>query len=166
MIVDDLHWLDLPSARVLSFVLRRLPPAPVSLLASVRTGWASGQRISGQRISGQQASPEQASPQPASGRPALATDALPPGRLDRLVLGPLSPGAAHELVTSRTPFRPGRRTLLSLVQLTGGNPMFPLELARAARRHRVDHQRAAARHPVFPAAAGRQPDQLPAGGRP
>jgi DNA-binding CsgD family transcriptional regulator len=114
MIVDDLHWLDLPSARVLAFVLRRLPPAPVSLLASVRTGWASGQQPSGQRV---------------SDRPALATDALPPGRLDRLVLGPLSPDAAHELVTSRTPFRPGRRTLLNLVQLTGGNPMFLLELA-------------------------------------
>ena len=40
-----------------------------------------------------------------------------------------APDAAHELVTSRTPFRPGRRTLLNLVQLTGGNPMFLLELA-------------------------------------
>src|SRR5580698_2888565 len=45
MIVDDLHWLDLSSARVLAFVLRRLPPAPVSFLASVRTGWAGGQPV-------------------------------------------------------------------------------------------------------------------------
>ncbi len=67
MIMDDLHWLDHSSARVLAFVLRRLPPAPVSFLASVRTGWAGGQ-------------------------PVLATDAIPPGRLDRLVLGPLSLG--------------------------------------------------------------------------
>ena len=104
MIVDDLHWLDLSSARVLAFVLRRLPPAPVSLLASVRTGWAGGQ-------------------------PVLATDDLPAGRLDRLVLGPLSPGAAHELVTTRTTLRPGRQALLNLIQLTGGNPMFLLELA-------------------------------------
>src|SRR5450631_846848 len=57
MIVDDLHWLDLSSARVLAFVLRRLPPARVSFLASVRTGWAGG-------------------------HPALATDAVPAGRLD------------------------------------------------------------------------------------
>jgi len=104
LIIDDLHWLDLASARVLAFVLRRLPPASVSLLASVRTGWADG-------------------------RPALATDAIPPGRLDRLTLGPLSLGAARELVTTRTPFRPGRPALLNLHQLTGGNPMFLLELA-------------------------------------
>lgn len=67
MIVDDLHWLDLSSARVLAFVLRRLHPAPVSLLASVRTGRTGG-------------------------RPVLATDTIPPWRLDRLVLGSPSPG--------------------------------------------------------------------------
>jgi DNA-binding CsgD family transcriptional regulator len=105
MIVDDLHWLDLSSARVLAFVLRRLPPARVSFLASVRTGWAGG-------------------------HPALATDAVPAGRLDRLVLGPLSPGAARDLVTSRTDVRLSRRALLNLLQLTGGNPMFLLELAK------------------------------------
>jgi hypothetical protein len=103
LVIDDLHWLDLASARVLAFVLRRLPPASVSLLASVRTDWAHG-------------------------RPALATDAIPSGRLDRLTLGPLSLGAARELVTS-DPFRPGRPALLNLHQLTGGNPMFLLELA-------------------------------------
>ena len=104
MIVDDLHWLDLSSARVLAFVLRRLAPAPVSFLASVRTGWAGGQ-------------------------PVLATDAIPPGRLDRLVLGPLGLAAARELVTSRMRRRPDGRALLNLLQLTGGNPMFLLELA-------------------------------------
>ena len=104
MIVDDLHWLDLSSARVLAFVLRRLPPAPVSFLASVRTGWAGGQ-------------------------PVLATDAIAPGRLDRLVLGPLGLAAARELVASRTRCRPDRRALLRLLHLTGGNPMFLLELA-------------------------------------
>src|SRR5882757_8979600 len=84
MIVDDLHWLDLSSARVLAFVLRRLAPAPVSFLASVRTGWAGGQTV-------------------------LATDAIPPGRLDRLVLGPLGLAAARELVTSRMRRRPDGR---------------------------------------------------------
>jgi DNA-binding CsgD family transcriptional regulator len=104
MVVDDLHWLDLSSARVLAFVLRRLPPAPVSFLASVRTGWAGGHTV-------------------------LATDAIPPGRLDRLVLGPLSLAAARELIISRTNRRPDRRALMNLLQLTGGNPMFLLELA-------------------------------------
>ena len=75
MIVDDLHWLDLSSARGLAFVLRRLPPAPVSLLASVRTGWTGG-------------------------RPVLAADAIAPWRLDRLMLGPPGPGAAREPAAS------------------------------------------------------------------
>ena len=104
LIIDDLHWLDHASARVLAFVLRRLPPAPVSLLASVRTGWAGG-------------------------RPALATDAIATGQLDRLPLGPLSLGEARELVASRTALRPGLPALVNLHQLTGGNPMFLLELA-------------------------------------
>ena len=34
--IDDLQWLDLPSAAALEFALRRLGSEPVGLLASVR----------------------------------------------------------------------------------------------------------------------------------
>src|SRR5215831_2181141 len=42
--VDDLQWLDDPSARVLEFALRRLSGEPAGLLASARDpgAWASG----------------------------------------------------------------------------------------------------------------------------
>jgi predicted ATPase len=36
--IDDLHWTDLPSARALTFAIRRLEDEPVSILATLRTG--------------------------------------------------------------------------------------------------------------------------------
>src|SRR6266851_6214019 len=42
VVIDDLPWLDAPSARVLSFALRRLRHEPVGLLATVRTDWSAG----------------------------------------------------------------------------------------------------------------------------
>jgi hypothetical protein len=40
--VDDLQWLDSPSARVMAFALRRLRTEPVRLLGSVRLGTDTG----------------------------------------------------------------------------------------------------------------------------
>ncbi len=42
LVIDDLPWLDLPSARVLAFLLRRMRDEPVRLLAAARTGWTGG----------------------------------------------------------------------------------------------------------------------------
>ncbi|HET9411071.1 MAG TPA: ATP-binding protein, partial [Candidatus Dormibacteraeota bacterium] len=39
VLVDDAHWLDQPSIRVLAFIARRLEPEPIVLLAAVRTGY-------------------------------------------------------------------------------------------------------------------------------
>ena len=41
VLIDDLPWLDTPSARALSFALRRLRLEPVGLLAAVRTDWSA-----------------------------------------------------------------------------------------------------------------------------
>ena len=41
VVIDDLPWLDAPSARALSFALRRLRLEPVGLLAAVRKDWAA-----------------------------------------------------------------------------------------------------------------------------
>jgi DNA-binding NarL/FixJ family response regulator len=104
LVVDDLPWLDAPSARVLSFALRRLRHEPVGLLAAVRTGWSAGP-------------------------PQLATDSIPAERVDRLKLGPLSPAAIRELLSTRTTPSPGRSLVLRLYEASGGNPLFALELA-------------------------------------
>ena len=39
VIADDVHWLDLPSVRVLAFIARRVEHEPVVLVAAVRTGY-------------------------------------------------------------------------------------------------------------------------------
>src|SRR5262245_47192454 len=36
--IDDLQWLDVPSARALEFALRRLEPHPIAVLATMRRG--------------------------------------------------------------------------------------------------------------------------------
>ena len=108
VIVDELPWLDTPSARALSFALRRLRLEPVGVLAAVRTDWSGC-------------------------RPRLATDSIPAERMDHLSLGPLSLGAIRELLATRTTLSPSRSLLLRLHETSGGNPLFALELA--ARLH-------------------------------
>ena len=107
VLIDDLPWLDTPSARALSFALRRLRLEPVGLLAVVRTDWSAGP-------------------------PRLATDSVPAERVDRLRLGPLSLGAIRELLATQTTLSPGRSLLLRLHETSGGNPLFALELAARA----------------------------------
>ncbi|WP_051324647.1 ATP-binding protein [Candidatus Solirubrobacter pratensis] len=41
LVVEDAHWLDLPTADVLAFVARRIESDPVLLLAAVRDGYPS-----------------------------------------------------------------------------------------------------------------------------
>jgi DNA-binding CsgD family transcriptional regulator len=107
VVIDDMPWLDAPSARALSFALRRLRLEPVGLLAAVRTNWAADPL-------------------------RLATDSVPADRVDRLRLGPLSLGAIRELLATQTTLRPGRSLLLRLHETSGGNPLFTLELAARA----------------------------------
>ena len=95
VVVDDLPLLDTPSARALSFALRRLRLEPVGLLAAVRTNWSADP-------------------------PPLATDSVPAGRVDCLRLGPLSLGAIRELLATRTTLSVGRSLLLRLHGHRGG----------------------------------------------
>ena len=104
VVVDDLPWLDAPSARALSFALRRLRLEPVGLLAAVRTNWWG---------------------EP----PTLATDSVPAERLDRLRLGPLRLGAIREVLAARTTLSSGPVASLRIHEASGGNPLFALELA-------------------------------------
>jgi len=101
--VDDLQWLDPATARALEFAARRLV-GPIGMLASFR--------IAGRARDG----------------PQLR---LPdPDRIGRLEIGPLSLAALRHLLKERTGRAYPRPALVRILQVSGGNPFFALELAR------------------------------------
>ena len=104
--IDDVQWLDTASAGVMGYAVRRLQDGPVGLLAAWRT---------------------------APGAPVpLDLDRAPVAeRVERLPLLPLSFGAVQHLIQERLEFLPPRPALRRLHELSGGNPFFALELARA-----------------------------------
>jgi DNA-binding CsgD family transcriptional regulator len=101
--IDDLPLLDLPSARVLSFVLRRTREAAVGLMGTVRVEW-----------SGELA--------------PLATDSIEPHRVVQVDVGGLSLEAMTELLVQRAGLTLGRSALRRVHELSRGNPLFALEL--------------------------------------
>jgi DNA-binding CsgD family transcriptional regulator len=113
MVIDDLPWLDQPSARVLAFVLRRMRDEPVRLLAAARAGWTGNADGTSE-------------PLPA------ALDGVPAEQVSRLSVGPLSGPALRELVRNRLGLSLSRVELTRLSALSGGNPLFALALAKQA----------------------------------
>jgi DNA-binding CsgD family transcriptional regulator len=111
--IDDLQWLDAPSAAALQFALRRLRDEPILVLATRRLE-------------------REGSPQPELER-TLRDD-----RVVRLRLSPLSVGALHELLLTRLGFDASRPTLVRLHETTGGNPFFALEIARELRARGIE----------------------------
>jgi DNA-binding CsgD family transcriptional regulator len=108
--VDDVQWLDGPSAFVLEFGLRRLQEERVLFLLAQRTE-GNADRV-----------------------PLGLDRAFPDERLRRLALGPLSLGALHRLLRNRLGLVLPRPKLRRLHELSGGNPFYAVELARAVMR--------------------------------
>jgi DNA-binding CsgD family transcriptional regulator len=104
--VDDVQWLDSSSAGAVGFAMRRMTDAPVLLLLTRRAGEAG---------------------------PVLE-GALPPEHVKRVEVGPLSLGATHRLLRRRLGRSFPRPTLVRVHELSGGNPFFALEVARALER--------------------------------
>ena len=100
--VDDAQWLDRPSAGVLEFCFRRLEREPVSIVLTSRTD--------------------------GTVFPLGLDRALPPDRLGRMRLGPLSLGAIGEILRSRLGTVLPRYTLTRLYEACGGNPFYALEM--------------------------------------
>ncbi len=99
--VDDVQWLDSSSAAALAFALRRLDREPVRVLVARRGDGVSTLEL------------------------AL------PGDVERLSVGPLSLGAVQSLIRDRLGRMFPRPTMLRLHEVSGGNPFYALELARA-----------------------------------
>ena len=102
--VDDVQWLDRPTAAVLAFAARRLADDPVGLLLAQRTAGDAPVPLGLDRAA---------------------------ERLDRLDLAPLSLGAVQRLLQRRLDWVPSRPVLHQVHELSGGNPFFALELGRA-----------------------------------
>jgi DNA-binding CsgD family transcriptional regulator len=103
--VDDAQWLDSPSARVLSFAIRRLEAEPVGIVVTARMGGAS-----------------------SSPRFDLAAG---PSRHQSVMLGGLSVAALHELIKQHAGRSLPRTTLVQVARVCGGNPFYALEIAAA-----------------------------------
>jgi DNA-binding CsgD family transcriptional regulator len=99
--VDDLQWLDVPSARALEFVDRRMTEIRVAVLLSARP----------------------------TGPPEPNTGAWV-GEDERLRLKPLSAQAMHRLIKQRLGASLARPMLLRLHRACGGNAFYALEIAR------------------------------------
>jgi DNA-binding CsgD family transcriptional regulator len=101
--IDDVQWLDASTADALAFALRRLSTNDVLLLLSRRVFPGS--------------------------RASRLEQALDPGRIRRLSVGPLTVGALHRLLRDRIGTSFARQTLLRIHEQSGGNPFYALQLA-------------------------------------
>jgi ATP/maltotriose-dependent transcriptional regulator MalT len=106
--IDDAPWLDEASARALEFAMRRLGTERVGFLVARRA-----------------ATPDEPLPR------WLAT--LPPDRLARVDVGPLSIDATGALLRDRLDLKLSRSVLVRLHAVSGGTPFYALELARDLR---------------------------------
>lgn len=102
--VDDAQWLDRSSSDTLTFCIRRLQHEPVCILLTSQAD---------------------------DDLPLGLDRALPPGRLGRVRLGPLSLGAIGEILRSRLGIVLPRYALTRLYEACAGNPFYALECARA-----------------------------------
>ena len=107
--IDDVQWMDLPSVRVLQFVVRRLKDEPVGLMTAARGARADDD--------------------PLGVVPALAED-----RVHAVRVGPLSLDAIEMVLRDKVREGFPRTTLLSLHEMSGGNPFFAQEIGLALLR--------------------------------
>ena len=111
--VDDIQWMDLPSVRVLQFVVRRLKDEQVGLMTAAR-----GAR--------------------ADDDPLGVVSAFAEDRVHAVHVGPLSQDALERVLRAKVGEGFSRTTLLSLHEMSGGNPFFAQEIGLALLRRGGD----------------------------
>ena len=102
--IDDLQWVDAASAHGLRFALRRLAAERIGVLGALRLSTVGVDLLD-------------------------VAGTMAPDRYETLELGPLDPGA---LRTVLSPFVAAisRPTLHRIHEVSGGNPLYAIELAR------------------------------------
>lgn len=114
--IDDSQWLDHPTAKTMAFVVRRLAGVGVRV-AVVRSlgGWSARSSSADQIV---------------DWRAELAR-AMPDGRVDSVRLGPIGPRELSRILRRVLGWVPAWPQVARIAELSAGNPMYALELARA-----------------------------------
>jgi DNA-binding CsgD family transcriptional regulator len=107
--VDDVQWMDLPSVRVLQFVVRRLKDEQVGLMTAARGALADDD-------------------------PLGVVSSFAEDRVHAVHVGPLSQDALERVLRAKVGEGFSRTTLLSLHEMSGGNPFFAQEIGLALLR--------------------------------
>jgi DNA-binding CsgD family transcriptional regulator len=103
--IDDLHWCDRPSLRMLAYVVRRLEGIPLLILATLRTT------------------------EPGTD-PALLAEIAQDPMTERVIPGPLSVAAMPGLIERRLGSTPDGAFAAACHEATGGNPLLLDELLK------------------------------------
>jgi DNA-binding CsgD family transcriptional regulator len=109
--VDDLHWLDEGTSRILDHVARRLEVETVGFLVTVRG--------------------------PAGDVLGIDLSSLPGGRVGEVELAPLPDDELDRIVGEHVPGQPSPHSIDELHALAAGNPFFAIEIARSSIRGEV-----------------------------
>lgn len=110
VVLDDLHWADTATLRVLRLLVESATTEPVLVVGTWRDR-----------------------PAPA-GDLADVVEALVRRHADRIVLQGLDPGSTEAVVTAVTSRRPSAAEVSALQQRTNGNPFFLVEYSRLVGR--------------------------------
>jgi DNA-binding CsgD family transcriptional regulator len=111
--VDDIQWMDIPSVRVLQFVVRRLKDEQVGLMTAARVARADDD-------------------------PLVVVSAFAEDRVHAVHVGPMSQDALERVLRAKVGEGFSRTTLLSLHEMSGGNPFFAQEIGLALLRRGGD----------------------------
>jgi DNA-binding CsgD family transcriptional regulator len=104
--VDDAQWLDRPTATTLAFLVRRLSGTAARVAVVRRSGEAAEWL-------------------------ADVSRAAPEGGVEVLDLAPIGPSELSRVLRRALGWAPAWPRLLRIAELSGGNPLYALELARA-----------------------------------
>jgi DNA-binding CsgD family transcriptional regulator len=132
--VDDAQWLDQPTARTVMFAARRLADSGVRF-AVVRSDqvWRSPASPGSSYLTvtrGPVLPPR--GEEAVDWRTELAR-ALPDGSLSAIRLGPVGASELSRIVRGELGWVPAWPRLARIAELSAGNPLFALEIARASR---------------------------------
>jgi DNA-binding CsgD family transcriptional regulator len=103
--IDNVQWLDTSSQSAIAYAARRFA-GRVGLLVTERCD-------------------------PDRGNASTWLQLAAPARIERIRMGPFSLGGLHALITPRLGRSFPRPTMVRIAEISGGNPFFALELARA-----------------------------------